>query len=190
MELILARHAQTPANEQRQFCGKIDPPLSPEGEAEARRSAQVLGGHFDLVITSGMKRTQQTGSILAPDARTEDWPCLREMDFGDFEGLTAKNIESALPQEWARYIADPLKYTFPNGGNAGQYILRAEEDVRRIACVSVKRMLVVSHKGWIAAALSTLLHGDAAHMFHYDIRPAGFAKLSVTDGYAVLKQLY
>ncbi len=190
MELVLARHAQTAANEQRQFCGRLNPPLSPQGDLEARRTALALGGHFDIVLTSGMLRTQQMAAILAPYARADDWEALREVDFGEFEGRTAQEIEHSMPQEWDRYMTDPLHFTFPNGDHAQEYFSRVEAAVQKIVRIDAQHVLVASHKGWIAAALSVLLHGNTSHMFHYDIRPAGFARISVADGFAVLKQLY
>lgn len=184
------RHGQTAANESRIFCGRLNPPLSPQGEAGVRAAAQALGASFDQVLISNMLRAQQTARIVCPEVQLEVAGALREIDFGDFEGLTAEQIERRMPEPWARYIADPQSFIFPGGDDAAQYIHDAAQTALSIAQGNYNRVLVVSHKGWIAAALSALLHGSVSHMFHYDIRPAGFAKLRVTDGFAVLQQLY
>jgi|AGTN01.1.fsa_nt_gi Fructose-2,6-bisphosphatase len=183
------RHGQTAANEANIFCGRLDPPLSPQGEAEARFTAQALGADFNRVLVSAALRAQQTARIVCPDMRPETLPALREIGFGDFDGLTAAQIESRMPQSWARYIADPLRFAFPGGDDAEQYLREAEKTALALTR-GEGRTLAVSHKGFITAALSALLHGDASHMLRYDIRPAGFARLKVSGGSAVLAQLF
>ena len=188
-ELILLRHGQTAANETHIFCGRLDPPLSPQGEEAVRNTAQVLSADFDRVLTSDALRATQTAQLVCPDAKPEMLTALREIDFGDFEGLGADEIQRHMAEPWARYIGDPQGFVFPGGDDAAQYLRKAAKTAFTIVQGGEGRVLVVSHKGWIAAALSVLLHGDASHMFRYDIRPAGFARLSITDGFAVLTQL-
>lgn len=188
-ELILMRHGHTAANETRIFCGRLDPPLSPQGEAEGRRTARVLGTGFNRVLASDTLRVRQTAHIVCPDLQPEILPALREIDFGDFEGLTADEIACRMPDAWARYISDPLRFAFPGGDDAGRYLREAVRTALFIAKGSESRVLVVTHKGFITAALSALLHGDASRMLRYDVRPAGYAALRVTDGFAVLTHL-
>ena len=91
-ELILMRHAHTAANETHIFCGKLDPPLSPQGEAKAGCAAQALNGPFSRVLISPALRARQTARIVCPDAQPQILPALREINFGEFEGLTVDEI--------------------------------------------------------------------------------------------------
>lgn len=177
------------ANEAHIYCGRLDPPLSPQGEAEVRLTALSLGYEFDRVVVSESLRARQTASIICPGIKPEIVSALNEISFGDFEGLNADEIAQRMPQHWARYLEDPLHFWFPGGDNAGEYLMHASDMAQTLA-QSEGRVLVISHKGFITAALSTLLQGDASCMFCYDIRPAGFVRLSVTGGCAVLTQLF
>jgi len=182
------RHGQTAANEAHIFCGRLDPPLSPRGEAQVRRAAQALQGPFDRVLISPALRTRQTAKIVCPDVEPEVLPELRELDFGDFEGLTADEIRDRMPEAWANYMNIPLHFIFPNGDDTVLYLREAERTIQRIA-LGEGRVLIVSHRGFTTAALSTLLHGDASRKFSYSIAPAGVAELEVSEGFALLKQL-
>lgn len=183
------RHGHTAANEAHIFCGRLDPPLSPQGEAEALRTARSLGAGFSRVLSSGALRARKTAGIICPDVEPEITPALREIDFGDFEGLNADEIAQRMPDTWAQYMADPLRFVFPGGDDAAGY-LREAQGVALALAHGEGRVLAVSHKGWVTAALSALLHGDASHIFQYDIRPAGFARLHICEGCAVLTQLF
>ncbi len=187
-ELILLRHGETASNAAHVYCGRLNPPLTPTGEAQARLTRERLEGEFGRVLTSPALRARQTAELICPGT-PQVLPELREVDFGAFEGLTADEIQDRFPRDWAEYIADPLRFTFPDGDSMEEYLGRAEST----ACALVQtegRVLAVSHKGFISAVLSTLLHGDASRLFHYDVGPAGFAALSVQNGFAVLKQLH
>ena len=188
-ELIMMRHGQTEANIKRIYGGRIDLPLAEEGKQEAARTAKRLPA-FDYVYASDMLRTQQTAQIVAPKADIKYNAALREMDFGDYEGLSADEIQARMPGSWQRYLVDHQTFTFPNGSNVEEFVSKAAETVKSIAVAhDEKSVLVVTHKGFILSVLSKCLHGDSAHLFHYDIRPGGFLRLHIEEGFAVLKQL-
>ncbi len=174
------RHGHTGANEAHTFCGRLDPPLSPQGEAAARDAAKAAGGEFTRVFASGALRARQTAQIVCPKMQAEVLPGLREIDFGRFEGLDADQIAQRMPMPWAGYLDDPMHFVFPGGDDAWEYLKGAEETALALA-KREGRILAVSHKGFITAALSVLLHGDVSHMFRYDIRPAGFARLRIGE---------
>ena len=61
--LVLLRHGQSQWNKENRFTGWVDVPLSPEGETEARRAAELLraeGLDFDVAYTSVLKRAIKT----------------------------------------------------------------------------------------------------------------------------------
>ncbi len=191
-ELVLARHGKTKATISRVYCGKTDLPLADEGKDEAKRTAKALSqDKFDFVYSSDMKRAVQTAHIIAPGYEIEYTRTLREMDFGLFEGLTAKQIEQKMPEQWNKYLDDYCSFVFPEGGSVREYFGGAVNTINSIISEHEnKKILVVSHKGFIASVLSFYLHGDKTHLFNYDIRPCGFARLFLYEKTAVLGQLY
>ncbi len=190
-ELILVRHGKTQANMDGLYCGRLDLPLAEQGLGEVRATALALSAFSPhRVYCSNALRARQTADIIAPGADIVVLPSLCELDFGMFEGLGADDIQSRMPDAWRSYMDDYMGYTFPGGDNVRRYLTKASESINGIIREAQNsRVLVVSHKGFILSVLSWLLHGDIEHIFSYDIRPAGFARLSLGDGFAVLRQL-
>lgn len=104
---ILLRHGQTQHSAEQRFSGTSDPELTATGRDQARRAADALRkfGHIDTVVASPQARAQGTARIAAGalglEVVTEEG--LRELDFGDFEGLTRDEAvarDSSAFDEW------------------------------------------------------------------------------------------
>ena len=190
-ELILVRHGRTSANAEGLYCGRLDLPLLDEAIEEVAKTALVLSAFSPhRVYCSDSLRARQTAEIIVPNSAAVFLPSLREMDFGTFEGLSADEIQLRNPDLWQAYMKGYMDFTFPEGDNVSSYLTKSSEWINGIIRENKGScMLIISHKGFILSALSHLLHGDSKHIFCYDIRPAGFARLSIGDGYAILKQL-
>ena len=190
-ELILVRHGATEANQSGRYCGRLDPPLTEAGLAAVRETArQLIAFRPKRVYCSESLRTRQTAAVIAPGTELIFLPSLREIDFGAFEGLSADDIQRRMPELWRSYIENYRHFTFPDGDNVEKYLTKSAETIKAIVEESNhKDILIVSHKGFILSAISYLLHGDSDHIFCYDIRPAGYAKVAFTGGIPVLKQL-
>ena len=91
MQVYLFRHGQTPGNAESRYLGVTDEPLSPKG-IETAKSAGNDPTVTEVLVTP-LRRTQMTASILFPNARQSIVSGLREMDFGDFEGRSARDME-------------------------------------------------------------------------------------------------
>ena len=91
LSIILLRHGKTQGNLENRYNGRTDDPLCAEGIAQAELEAHYP--EISLVYASPMRRAQQTASIFFPNAKIETVEDLREMDFGDFEGRTAADME-------------------------------------------------------------------------------------------------
>ncbi|WP_341855947.1 histidine phosphatase family protein [Brachybacterium sp. GPGPB12] len=97
----LVRHGQTDFNLQNLFQGSSDIPLNDTGIAQAHaafdRSPAV---DWDVVITSPLRRAEQTGRIIGEDhgipfGGTE--PRLVEIDWGAAEGQPVEEMEARYP---------------------------------------------------------------------------------------------
>jgi 2,3-bisphosphoglycerate-dependent phosphoglycerate mutase len=110
--LVLVRHGQSQWNLENRFTGWVDVPLTPQGEAEAKRA----GGHlknlrFDVAFTSELQRAQMTLSIVLKEIGQTVLPiikdqALNERHYGDLQGLdkaeTAKKFGDAQVKIWRR----------------------------------------------------------------------------------------
>ncbi len=96
----MVRHGPTEWSDTGRHTGRTDVPLTAKGRAAAVALAPVLGAHeFALVLTSPAARARDTAR-LAGYADAEPDPDLRELDYGELEGLTTAEIR-ARGSDWS-----------------------------------------------------------------------------------------
>lgn len=96
-KLILIRHGQTVWNKLGKYQGQADIELSQEGLAQAKKLAKYFPfENVKAVYASSLKRAMDTGKAVAERFGLSVVPCdeLKEIYFGDWEGLTYEEINS------------------------------------------------------------------------------------------------
>ena len=94
MDIYLIRHGETDYNREKRLQGETDIPLNSRGIELAQMTAQGMKGlHFDRVYTSPLVRAVKTAEIIRGDRDIPIIPTdgLKEISFGDYEGLTIKD---------------------------------------------------------------------------------------------------
>jgi broad specificity phosphatase PhoE len=151
--LLLVRHAETAWNREGRFQGHADPPLSPLGRRQAEQLADELETcPPDAVYASDLRRAAQTAEIVAGrfGLPIETDPGLREVDVGEWSGLTWPEIRARFPDGVERH--DARGYGWELGESYEQMAERAIASLRRIADRhGGGRVLVVVHGGTMRA---------------------------------------
>jgi 2,3-bisphosphoglycerate-dependent phosphoglycerate mutase len=140
--LALLRHGQSQWNLENRFTGWVDVDLTEAGEAQARRSGELLaasGVPFDKMFTSLQTRAIRTGSLAAEAAKlawlpvARDWR-LNERHYGALTGLNKAETAAKHGEEqvlvWRRSYDVPP----PPLEAGGEFDLASD---RRYAGVSV-----------------------------------------------------
>jgi broad specificity phosphatase PhoE len=97
-DVVLIRHGETEWSLSGQHTGITDIPLTERGRDEARLLEPLLSrAEFALVLSSPLQRAWQTGELAGLGGRMEVDADLVEWNYGDYEGLTRKQIERAAP---------------------------------------------------------------------------------------------
>ncbi len=144
----LLRHGRTEHTPERRYSGRNDLPLSAIGRAEAEAAAKraaELG--IDVIVASPLRRTRETaevvGAVLGLPVQYDD--DLVELDFGDFEGLTAEEAKQRHPLA-ARRFAEDVTVAAPGGESVADVSDRvARARARILRGHAGKTVLVVSH---------------------------------------------
>ncbi len=155
-----------------------DVPLTARGRDQARAAAAVLAGvRLDRVITSGLRRTVETASIVAPGTAAEEWPELREIVPGRLADLPPGGMEEAFH---SIFRGDkPLDAAFLGGETLGSLLDRVLPTIDRLlADRSWDTALLVLHGGVNRAILSFALTG--ARRFLGGLEQA-FACINILD---------
>jgi broad specificity phosphatase PhoE len=146
--LLLARHGETDWNRARRWQGHADPPLNDFGREQARALAAAVTD-VDAIYASDLVRARQTAEIVAAEHGVPVLvePRLREVDVGEWSGLTNDEIAERFPgvTEWANG---------ETGEAMGERVVAALLEIA--AAHPGGRVLVVTHGGplgavWVAS---------------------------------------
>src|SRR3989337_4449333 len=121
MRLILARHGETESNRERLALGREDVPLNEKGRLQAAALARSLEGlSVAAVYSSPLARAYDTARAVADpfglEVQVEDR--LIEMDIGEMEGLTPKELQAEHADFIRRWFtAEAATVPMPGGEN-------------------------------------------------------------------------
>ena len=170
--IYLIRHGRTEANERHLYCGSTDLPLSEAGAAELK------GKHYPIknarFLTSGMKRTEQTLSILFGDVPHEVDPRFREVDFGIFEMHSYEELKD--DPAYQLWLAGDNERNVPPGGQSGAQmtarVLAAFAELERRG----EDTVLIAHGGVIAAIMASLFPDEGKNRYQWQPKPGeGYA---------------
>jgi probable phosphoglycerate mutase len=171
LKLYLVRHGETAWSASGQHTGRTDIPLTAHGEGEARDLAPWLGPiGFAHVFTSPLRRARQTCALAGFAAVAEAEPDLAEWDYGEYEGLTSRDIRAARTG-WNIY-----RDGCPGGEMPDDVTARADRLIARLRGLS-GRVALFSH-GQFGCAFATRWIGlPLAEARHFAIRTASLGIL-------------
>jgi broad specificity phosphatase PhoE len=99
-EIWLVRHAETEWSRSGRHTGRTDVPLTDPGRERARElGARLRDRSFSLVLTSPLARARDTADLAGLGARSQVREDLLEWDYGEYEGITTREIRETRP-EW------------------------------------------------------------------------------------------
>ncbi len=164
MDIYLVRHGETDYNKGKRLQGVADIPLNARGIELAERTAEGLRNiSFDRIYTSPLIRARKTAEIIRGNRDIEIVPAegLREISFGDYEGLTILDGSYNIPDpDFLNFFHAPEKYcTPPNGESIEQLKMRTSSFIREIMnhpANEGKTFLMASHGAAIRGILSGL----------------------------------
>jgi broad specificity phosphatase PhoE len=154
--IFLARHAETDWNRDRRWQGHADPPLNATGIEQANELAQQLAAEqLDAIYSSDLRRAYETAEAVARGRQLAviRHSGLREIDVGEWSGLTTDEIKARYPERFALHDAGG------DGWADGEpHAVMSERVVSAVAEIAAAnpdgRVLCVLHGGTIRALLA------------------------------------
>lgn len=168
--LYLLRHGRV--DTKGRYIGSTDLPLLPEGREDLAAIGPFLRRqNFDVILCSPQLRCRQSLEILDMGITAAICSELREIDFGDWEGLTFAEIQqrdALLVNQWATWSED---FTFPGGEGIGAFLGRINEARQRITEQPAERLLIISHGGVIKQLICSFLGLGPDRHLAFEIQP-------------------
>ncbi len=183
----LIRHGLTQGIMEDWFYGSMDIPITPEGFGilqEFKEQGVYPEAKEADFYTTGMLRTNQTLNVIYDNPEHSIIRDLRELNFGDWEGMYFKDMDSMT--DWVAWSHDLSgTYTFPNGDSAKSFSdrvyrgwdqlmeLHKEKEKKMFAKGKDAESVLVCHGGTISVLMAT---------FFPDERPGDFFAWSPETG--------
>ncbi len=159
--LYFVRHGETVWNHSGRYQGMTDVPLSETGRQQAAKTVDFFQDiPLDGVYSSDLSRAADTARGIA---ESHQLPLhqdrrLRELSFGDWEGLTYEEIEARWPGSIEQMYRHPAEIRISGGETFGEVQKRASAAVSGIMDgQDGKTFLIASHGGTIRTILCSLL---------------------------------
>ena len=138
-KVLLVRHGETEWSASGRHTSRTDLPMTADGEEQARGlRARLADTEIDRILASPRERAQRTAEIAGVGVDVEIDPDLVEWDYGEYEGLTTKEIRRSVPG-WTVFTG-----SCPGGESLAQVAERADRVVGRLRAMEGV-VLVVGH---------------------------------------------
>jgi len=186
--LCLVRHGETEYTIRGRFCGWADIPLNDKGFEQARNVVQLCGvAPADALFVSPLRRARQTAEVafggLVPVV-TED---LREISFGEWEGLTHKELLDRDAVRYQRWLNDPVGAEIPGGENILEFEKRVLSFFRAVLRDRAgKKIAFVTHGGPIRIILCHTLGSGLRDIWKTMVGPGSVSCLEF-DGETLIR---
>ena len=165
----LVRHGESVSNLEGRVQGQEDVELSDLGRAQARQMAawsrRLFGSPAVAPVTIGevwsspLRRARDTAAEIAAalglPLLVEEGLC--ELHAGIFQGHLWADLETAFPDEVARWRSGDVHYRIPGGESRAQLAARGRATLEMLAGRDTPGMIVVAHGGVLTAALGSML---------------------------------
>ena len=136
MKLILIRHGETETNRLGRIQGVSQTPLNKRGLEQAAAAAWALQPDTPFTLyASPLKRAIQTAEAISKRVGISAIPenGLIEMDVGEFEGLTGRQLRARFPEVMRDWDENAFETVMPGGESLATVRDRAWKTVLRLA---------------------------------------------------------
>ena len=190
VKLILVRHALTVDNQKSRLSGHIDSSISEEGKEQIDKITNYLKDFdIDKIYTTTSSRTKDTVKKLSELKSIEiiEKESLKEISFGDFEGLSFDEIKDKYPKEFQDMIEKGYEYKYPNGESLIDSYNRVCIELDNIISNNDDRtILICSHGGTIRNIITYLISNSYKYHWNFKIDNGSVTILEVQDGFTVI----
>ena len=160
--VILVRHGQTIWNKELKYQGHSDIALTETGIRQAELvAARLAREEISAVYTSDLSRARVTAETIACrfGLPVNIDAALREIKFGDWEGLTYENINAGWPEANRKFFTNPDEVRIPGGETFAEVKERASAAIEKlVARHPQETIVVVTHGGTIRTIICAALN--------------------------------
>ena len=165
----IARHGQTNWNILGKTQGHGNSDLTPKGENQALELSKSIKEYpIDYIYSSDLGRAVQTAEIIGSTIGVDviQTPSLREMGFGDWEGLLIEEIKKDHAKTYETWRNQPHLVNIPNGETLHIIKDRVDAFIKELnEKYDNKHILLVSHSVTVRVMLLSFLNSGVENIY-------------------------
>ena len=194
MKIQLIRHCETEWNRLERCQGISDLELNNNGINQSISLKDFyFDKHVDLIFSSDLKRTMQTALEINKNLKSDiiQNEILREMDQGDFGGLSFSYIRKNFAAQLLEWRSNPKKFRIPNGETLGEVQERALDFMENlfIQYKSHKNIIIVSHNLVIASILCYYSNRDLKDFAEFTLDSGSITTLMYSNNKISIEEI-
>lgn len=192
-KLVLVRHGETEFNKSSRYQGVLDIELNDKGKQQAEKLYNFLKDEdFDVIYSSTLKRAYNTIKDIADyqDKKVHTLKELKEINFGEWEGLTFSEIEEKYPQLAEKWAKNPMCCKPPEGEHIKEVEQRVGKTIDMIISKNPdKKILISTHGGIVRIIIAYLLDLSLSRIFSIEVSNVSISRIKFYEHYPVIKLL-
>ena len=165
----IVRHGQTNWNILGKTQGHGNSDLTPKGENQALELSKAIKEYpIDYIYSSDLGRAVQTAEIIGSTIGVDviQTPSLREMGFGDWEGLLIEEIKKDYAKTYETWRNQPHLVNIPNGETLHIIKDRVDAFIKELnEKYDNKHILLVSHSVTVRVMLLSFLNSGVENIY-------------------------
>jgi probable phosphoglycerate mutase len=165
----IVRHGQTNWNILGKTQGHGNSDLTPKGENQALELSKAIKEYpIDYIYSSDLGRAVQTAEIIGSTIGVDiiQTPSLREMGFGDWEGLLIEEIKKDHAKTYETWRNQPHLANIPNGETLHIIKDRVDAFIKELnEKYDNKHILLVSHSVTVRVMLLSFLNSGVENIY-------------------------
>ncbi len=192
MKIYIVRHGETDWNSKRKWQGWVNTSLNDKGKGQAEKTATKLDSfEISKIYTSPLNRAMETAEIINSkiNVELEEMDSLKEINFGEWEGLTLAEIRENYGEAFECWEDRPFEEVGFGVENVSKVQERAFKSLLDICSTNDGDVLIVSHSLWIRALVCKVLCIPLESRMTFELENAGITVIEKTEDKFMLKTL-
>ena len=205
MKIYLVRHGETDGNVCNLYYGNMNLPMNTKGREQVENVAKMLAGvPFDSVYMSDLERAETTAEMILQKNYFLDknekiilyphksvLPSIKELNFGDWEGLIYQEVMEAWPNEFELWGREWKTTRPPHGESFNDFFTRCKEGLKQIIeeTRGQENVLIAAHNGTFRCMLAAMLDMPIDGTWHFDFEQGAYTLIEYTDDYFVVRRI-
>ncbi len=193
MRLLLVRHGITQHNIEGRYTGHTDAPLAELGERQAAAVGKYLAREkLNVILSSDLQRARDTARAIAcyHNLPVLEDPDLREINLGEWEGQSIKQIQERNSIAWTMVRSNPAHHAPSGGESLAQLCERAARVLQRCQKeYADQTVLWTTHGGLIGIMLCHILNLDLSYRRCFRAENTSITEIRFGQGLPVIARL-